>query len=106
MEKVCKEICDDVTKLKIDMAHLETRVEQAIDIINEQKEEMKAIHTLASSVEKLAYEMSQMRHTQTDIKTKVNDLEKKPLKTYDAIKMQIILSFITAIVGFFVGKLL
>lgn len=99
------DINEEVTQIRIDMAHLETSVKQAFNMINEQKEEMKAIHTLASSVEKLAYEMSQMRHDQTEIKTKVSELEKKPLKTYDAIKMQIILSFITAVVGFFVGKI-
>lgn len=99
------DINEEVTQIRIDMAHLETSVKQAFNMINEQKEEMKAIHTLASSVEKLAYEMSQMRHDQTEIKTKVSELEKKPIKTYDAIKMQIILSFITAVVGFFVGKI-
>lgn len=99
-------LMEEVTELKVHIAQLETSMKQAFHMINEQKEEMKAIHTLAGSVEKLAFEMSQMRKEQGEIKDKVEEIEKKPLKTYDAVKLQIVISIVTAIVGFFVGKFL
>lgn len=97
-------VMEELTDLKVHMAQLETSMKQAFHMINEQKEEMKAIHTLAGSVEKLAFEMSQMRKDQNEIKDKVEEIEKKPLKTYDAVKLQIVISIVTAIVGFFIGK--
>ena len=95
---------EELVDVKVKIAQLDTSMKQAFHMINEQKEEMKAIHTLAGSVEKLAFEMSQMRKEQGEIKDKVEEIEKKPLKTYDAVKLQIVISIVTAIVGFFIGK--
>lgn len=101
-EKECMN--DELTDIKISIAQLETSMKQAFHMINEQKEELKVIHTLAGSVEKLAFEMSAMRSDLTETKNKVEEIEKKPLETYDAVKLQIVISIVTAIVGFFVGK--
>ena len=97
---------NELTEIKVSIGQLETSMKQAFHMINEQKEEIRAIHGLAGNIEKLAFEMTQMRQDQNEIKNKVEAIEQKPIKTYDAIKMQIILSVVTAIMGFLIGKII
>lgn len=97
---------NELTEIRVSIGQLETSMKQAFHMINEHKEQMKSIYALASNIEKLAFEMSQMRQDQNEIKNKVETIEQKPIKTYDAIKMQIILSVVTAIIGFLIGKII
>ena len=41
----------EITEIKVEMAHLDESVKQAFKMINEQREELKAIHTISLSVE-------------------------------------------------------
>ncbi len=85
--------------LEIKVAHLEEREKSNTHRIDSLEGKVEDIHELASSVKLLASETKAMREDVNDMNNRIKTLEDKPVKDYNAIKMYIITSIISLVIG-------
>jgi len=87
------------TDLREKVAHIEEREKSNTKRIDSLEVKLEDIHDLASSVKLMASEMRAMREDVNDMNGRVKILEEKPAKNWDNIKMYIITSVISLIIG-------
>lgn len=90
---------EDTTDLREKVAHLEEREKSNTHRINNLEEKVENIHELASSVKLLASETKAMREDVNSMDNRLKEVEEKPAKNWDSIKMYIITSVISLVIG-------
>lgn len=99
MEKFCIMHDEDIKNLREDMAANDKEHESFRRRLHEHDEQINAIHTLATSVEKLADAMNETKKTVEKIDRRVEDIEREPADKWKKIGFEIVKAIVVALVG-------
>lgn len=98
-QKFCLMHDEDIKALRADMAANDKEHESFRRRLHEHDEQINAIHTLATSVEKLADAMNETKKTVEKIDRRVEDIEKEPADKWKKIGFEIVKAVVVALVG-------
>jgi predicted phage tail protein len=99
MEKFCIMHDEDIKTLREDMAANDKEHESFRRRLHEHDEQINAIHTLATSVEKLADAMNETKKTVEKIDRRVEDIEREPADKWKKITFEVVKAIVVALVG-------
>lgn len=99
MEKFCIMHDEDIKTLREDMAANDKEHESFRRRLHEHDEQINAIHTLATSVEKLADAMNETKKTVEKIDRRVEDIEREPADKWKKISFEVVKAIVVALVG-------
>lgn len=98
-QKFCLMHDEDIKALRADMAANDKEHESFRRRLHEHDEQINAIHTLATSVEKLADAMNETKKTVEKIDRRVEDIEKEPADRWKKITFEVVKAVVVALVG-------
>lgn len=86
------------------LVRVEESTKQAHKRLDNLEHKVENIYDLTTSVKEIATEMKAMREDMNKIDNRVQAIEEKPVKRYDALVSQVISIIIAGVVGFFLAK--
>ena len=86
-------------ELDVLVAHIDERSKSNCKRIDKLEVEVSEIKDLTIAVKEIATETKHMREEQTNMNKRLNVIEEKPAKSWDSVKLAIITSIISLIVG-------
>lgn len=87
------------------LARVDESTKQAHKRLDTLEHKVENIYDLTSSVKEIATEMKAMREDVNKIDSRVLAIEEKPAKNWDKVISIIITGIVTAVLGYFLGKL-
>ena len=99
MEKFCIMHDEDIKALREGIAANDKEHESFRRRLHEHDEQINAIHTLTTSVEKLADAMNETKKTVEKIDRRVEDIEREPADKWKKITFEVVKAIVVALVG-------
>ena len=86
-------------KLEVQMAHIEERAKSNSKRLDEHEEKLEKLSNVYVALTQVDNKVTNVESDVSEIKKDMKEIKEKPSKNYDAIKMCIITSIISLIIG-------